>query len=72
MAGTATHLQRRLLMLVDVGCYWVCGVYPICTEQLRRVSAMQRLRAGVYQAADAVGGYSTDRRMVSMRMSMRW
>jgi hypothetical protein len=27
---------------------------------------------GVCEAVDAVLGYSTDRRMVSMRMSMRW
>ena len=45
---------------------------PAATRRLLAEKHNAALRAGVCQAADAVEGYSTERRMVSMRMSMRW
>jgi hypothetical protein len=43
VAGTTIHLQRFLLMLVDVGCCRVMRCVPdLYSGQLGRVSAMQR------------------------------
>jgi hypothetical protein len=47
---------------------WACGAW----SAMGAATVLVDKKAAGCEAVDAVLGYSTDRRMVSMRMSMRW